>query len=238
MKKRSTRIAMSVLVALVTAGALLALPGCNDGEPDIGGIWSSSAEAERGIDALHMVISIYYQNTKYGSGQIQTTTIDVSGNDVHASSALFGQDFSEVFVVGGTQYTKIMGEEQWTQQPATLDRSQVTQQLEGFANLPDVASSQENVGVENIGGVEAWRLSFTLAPDEVSTLFSNVPASQLSANGGGNVDVWVDRKENYKVRYEALIRNALITEEIGYGDIRIVVAITDINQPISITPPL
>jgi hypothetical protein len=34
-----------------------------------------------------------------------------------------------------------------------------------------------------------------------------------------------------------VIRNAIIPEKIGNGDIRFVVSIRDINEPIEITPP-
>jgi len=217
---------------------LFAFPGCFGGEPSVDEIWEKSEEAENNINSLHMEIAIYYENTQFGGGQIQTTSINVSGDNVQATSALFGQSFSELVVVGGKQYTRTMGSEEWTEQTATVNRQTVTEQIEGFAALPNVASTSENLGVETLDGNEVYHLSFTLTPDEVKSVFQNVQASQLAANAGGDVDVWVEKDTYYRVKYEALVKNASITEQIGYGDIRIVTTITSINEPISITPPV
>lgn len=63
-------------------------------------------------------------------------------------------------------------------------------------------------------------------------------ASQLTSNAGGEVDVWVEEETSFRLKYEALIRNANITEQIGFGDIRVTATITSINEPISIAPPV
>jgi len=227
---------MSVL--LLAAAMLVAFPGCGGGIPSVEELWEESQKAEENINSLHMEISISYENTKFGGGQIQTTSINVSGENVQASSALFGQSFSEVIVVGGKQYSRTMGSEEWTEQTATVNRQTVTQQVEGFADLPNVASSSENLGLENLDGKEVYHLTFTLTPDEVKALFKNVQAAQLAANAGGQVDVWVQEDTKYRVKYEALVKNANITEQIGYGDIRVTTTITSINEPIAIAPPV
>ncbi|MBN2028210.1 MAG: hypothetical protein JW854_15785 [Actinobacteria bacterium] len=238
MEKRKTRLVLCILSVLLVAGMLLASPGCFGGEPSVDEIWEKSEEAENSINSLHMEIAIYYENTQFGGGQIQTTSINVSGDNVQANSALFGQSFSEIIVVGGKQYTRTMASEEWTEQTATINRQTVTEQVEGFADLPNVASTSENLGVENLDGEEVYHLSFTLTPDEVKSVFRNVQASQLAANAGGDVSVWVEKDTYYRVKYEALVKNASITEQIGYGDIRIVTTITSINEPITITPPV
>jgi hypothetical protein len=238
MSGKYVRFGMLILAVCLAAGLLAAIPGCFGGEPGVDEIWKKSQGADSRITSQHMDIAIYYQNTKYGSGQIQTMSIDASGNNIHAQNVLFGQSFSEVIRVGDKQYSRLMGSDKWTGEPASISIQTVTGQTEGFSNLPTTSTSQENLGVEMVNGVEAYHLSFALAPENVSSLFTNVSASQLSANAGGNVDVWVDKKDFYKLKYEALIRNALITNEIGYGDIRIVTSITEINKPISITPPV
>jgi hypothetical protein len=238
MKARRMRLGVCALALLLAAGMLFAFPGCFGGEPSVEEIWEKSQEAEKNITSLHMEISISYENTKFGGGQIQTTSINVSGDNVQATSALFGQSFSEVIVVNGVQYTRTMGSEEWTEQAATISRETVTQQVEGFADLPSVASTSENLGVETLNGVEVYHLHFVLTPDEVKSLFKSVEASQLAANAGGEVDVWVEKESGYRVKYEALVKNANITEQIGYGDIRVVTTITSINEPIAITPPV
>lgn len=229
---------LPVTVAMVLlTGLLTAFPGCGKGEPTLEEIWEKSTAAQDNITSMHMEIAIFYQNTKFGSGQIQTYTVDVNGDNVHLQNAIFGHTFSEVIVVGGKQYSRAMGEKEWKEQPASLTAQSATEQVKGFSNLPSVASTKENKGVEKLGGKETYHLYFGLAPDEIPNLFTNVPVSQLSAAAGADVDVWVEKDTFYRVKYEAVIKNVLIEEKIGYGDVRIVTNITDINQPISISPP-
>jgi len=238
MNGRKMRLGACMLAMLLAVGMLVTFPGCFGGEPGVEELWENSQKAEENINSLHMEIAIYYENTKFGGGQIQTTSINVSGDNVQASSALFGQSFSELIVVNGTQYTRTMGSEEWTEQAATVDRQTVTEQVAGFADLPNIASSSENLGVETLDGQEVYHLVFTLTPDEVKSLFKTVQPSQLAANAGGQVDVWVQKDTDYRVKYEALVKNASITEQIGYGDIRVVTTITSINEPIAIAPPV
>ncbi|MDI6874736.1 hypothetical protein [Candidatus Solincola sp.] len=229
-----------LVVAMVSATLcffLAAFPGCGKGEPTLEEIWEKSAEAQENVASLHMEIAIFYQNTKFGSGQIQTYTVDVSGNNVHLQNSIFGHTFSEVIVVGGKQYSRAMGQKEWQEQPVSLTAQSATEQVRGLANLPSVASTKENKGLEKVGGKEAYHLYFGLAPGEIPNLFSKVPVSQLSAASGADVDVWVEKDTYYRIKYEAVIRNVLIEEKIGYGDVRIVTNITEINQPISISPP-
>ncbi len=228
---------VAVAVCLSLCFLLTAFPGCGKGEPTLEEIWEKSAEAQENITSLHMEIAVFYQNTKFGSGQIQTYTVDVSGNNVHLQNSIFGHTFSEVVVVGGKQYSRAMGSEKWQEQPVSLSAQSATEQVRGFADLPSVASTRENKGLEKIGGKEAYHLYFGLSPGEIPNLFSKVPVSQLSAATGADVDVWVEKDTYYRIKYEAVIRNVLIEEKIGNGDVRIVTNITQINQPININPP-
>jgi hypothetical protein len=238
MKARYLRYSVVALSILLAAGLMMVVvSGCGGGEMSIEEIWEKSEEADQSVTSLHMEVNIYYQNTQYGGGLIQNTSIDVSGDNVHAQSSIFGQSFSEVIRVGGQQYSRYLGSDEWAEEPVSISAESVTSQISQFSTLPSVASSSENTGEENVGGVQTYHLSFTLSPQTVSSLFTDVPAEQLSANSGGTVDVWIDTGNFYKVKYEALISNVLITEEIGYGDVRIETTITNINQPITITPP-
>ena len=233
-----TRCFAVAAISLAMACLLLTLPGCFGGEPSLEEIWEKSTDAQDNITSLHMEIAVLYQNTKFGSGQIQTYTVDVSGNNVHLQNAIFGHTFSEVIVVGGKQYSRVMNETEWNEQPASVTAKGATEQMEGFSNLPSLASSKENKGIEKIGGKEVYHLTFGLSPDSISSLFKSVPVTQLSAAAGGSVDVWVEKETYYRVKYEALVQNVLITEQIGYGDVRVVTNVSEINQPISISPPV
>lgn len=237
MKKSRSRWAVSILAMLLFASLLVAFPGCFGGEPGVEEIWENSQEADNNINSYHMEIAILYENTDLGGGQIQTFTYDVNGNNVHATGSIFGQSFSEIIVVGGKQYSRTMGQEEWTEQAVTVNPQAVSENLGGFADLPAIATSSENLGLETVDGQEVYHLAFTLDPEDVAGLFGSVDPAQLSANAGGNVDVWVEKDTDYRIKYEALVRNVLITQQIGYGDTHLIINITNINEPVNINPP-
>jgi hypothetical protein len=140
--------------------------------------------------------------------------------------------------VGGTQYTRLplAGQPDWTEQPAPSGTQPAAEQLGGFGDLPSIATASENLGIETVNGREVYHLRFTLTPDEISQLFRNVEPAQLQANSGGEVDVWIDKETNYRVKYEAVVRNVSI-QTVGNGDVRMTINITNINEPININPP-
>jgi hypothetical protein len=238
MKGRKVRLGTLILAVFLMASLMLALPGCFGGDPSVEELWQKSQEADKDINSFHMEVAILYENTKFGGGQIQTYTYDVNGNNVHATGAIFGTSFSEIIVVGGKEYSRMAGGQEWTEQAVSFDRQSVSDQVESFAALPSIASSSQNLGVENLGGSEVYHLNFSLSAQELGELFKNVQPSQLSSSTGGEVDVWVEKETNYRVKYEALVRNALIDDPVGYGDIRLTINITNINQPINITAPI
>jgi hypothetical protein len=185
-----------------------------------------------------MEISSYYENTQYGSGQIQSIIIDVSGDDLHEQDLLLGQVYFEYMRAGGSQYVKDMDSGTWSEAPAEQPSTDASEYTSQFLELPSIAATQEHVGSETVEGVEAEHFHFTLTSDGIIEMFSSQFSYDLSESTGGEVDVWIDSEDYYMVRYELLIRNANITEQIGHGDIRFVVSIRDINQAIEITPPL
>jgi hypothetical protein len=228
-----------ILSAAILLGVtlLVAIPGCG-GTPSIEEIWQKSQEAEESITSKHYIVNIYYQDTEFGSGLVETTVIDVSGENGHVQRTLFGQDFSEYILVDGKQYSRVMGSDEWTVETALIGIDTATQQIRDLADLPSLASSQENLGLETVSGMEVYHLVFELPPQNVAAAFPSVSASELAANQGATVDVWIDENDFYKVKYQALIKNKLITEQVGYGNMLVLIDITDINEPISITPPV
>ncbi|MEW6554016.1 MAG: hypothetical protein AB1384_06995 [Actinomycetota bacterium] len=208
------------------------------GELSIDELWARAQEADSAIESWHMEIASYYENTQYGSGQIQSIIIDVSGEDLHEQDLLLGQVYFEYIRTGGRQYVKDMDSGTWNEASAEQPSTDASEYTSRFLELPSVAATQEHVGSETIEGVEAERFRFTLNSDGVKEMFSAQPSFDFSENTGGEVDVWIDSDDYYMVRYELLIRNVIIPEKIGHGDIRFVVSIRDINQPIEITPPV
>lgn len=243
MRIRFFRWSALLLVAIAGASVLLAYAaGCGGKkeakELSIDDMWQKAAEADTNISSWHMEIASYYENTKYGGGQIQSIIIDVNGDDLHEQDLLLGQVYFEYMRVGGKQYNKDMASGNWTEVPATSTGDTASEVTSQFLELPSVAESQEHVGTETIGDQEAERFHFTLTPQSVIGMFATQPSFDFSQNSGGEVDVWIDSNGYYMLRYELLIRNVIIPEQIGTGDIRFVVNIRDINEPIEITPPI
>ena len=245
---KQARIGKAALAsALLCSALLLAVSaGCGEGtkeseaasELSMDEMWTRAQEADSDIDSWHMEITSYYENTQYGSGQIQSIIIEVNGEDIHEQDLLLGQVYFEYKVVDGKQYNKDMTDGTWFEVPADGDSSSATEYTSQFLELPDLAESQENLGTESIDEEDAEHFKFTLTSDGVNQMFQAQPSFDFSENAGGEVDVWIDSDEYYLVRYELLIRGAIITEKIGKGDIRFVVSIRDINEPIEITPPI
>ncbi len=208
------------------------------GELSIEELWARAQEADTAIDSWHMEIASYYENTQYGSGQIQSIIIDVNGEDLHEQDLLLGQVYFEYIRVGDKQYIKDMDSGAWSEAPAEQMSTDTSEYTSQFLELPSIAATQEHVGSETIEETEAERFHFTLGSEGVNEMFSAQPSFDLSESTGGEVDVWIDSDEYYMVRYELVIRNAIIPEKIGHGDIRFVVGIRDINQPIEIAPPV
>ncbi len=228
--------------ALLLAAAVGCGAGAGGGEEasdlSIGELWARAQEADSGIASLHMEIASYYENTQYGSGPIQSIIIDVSGEDIHERDLLLGQVYFEYKRVGGKQYVKDMQSGTWSEVPGshgTADRSEYASQ---FLELPSLAASQEHVGTETIDEGKAEHYRFTLSPESAKEMFSAQPSFDFSENAGADVDVWIDSDQFHLVRYELVIRNVIISEKIGHGDVRFVVNIRDINEAIEITPPI
>jgi len=237
----------ALAAALFCSSLLLAVAvGCggstdgseNASELSIDDLWARAQEADTAIESWHMEIASYYENTQYGSGQIQSIIMDVDGEDIHEQDLLLGQVYFEYKRVGDKQYSKDMASGTWAAAPAdqaTTDASEYTSQ---FLELPAIAATQEHIGAETIDEGEAEHFRFTLSPEGVKEMFSAQPSFDFSENTGADVDVWIDSDEFYLVRYDLVIRNAIIPEKIGHGDIRFVVNIRDINEAIEITPPI
>jgi hypothetical protein len=235
-----------ISVAMFTLFLAVSTLGCGgsaDGgekasELSIEELWARAQEADTAIESWHMEIASYYENTQYGSGQIQSIIIDVNGEDLHEQDLLLGQVYFEYVRARDKQYIKDMDSGTWSEAPAEQPSTDTSEYTSQFLELPSIAATQEHVGSETVEEVEAERFHFTLSNDGVKEMFSAQPSFDFSENTGGEVDVWIDSDDYYMVRYELLIHNVIIPEKIGHGDIRFVVSIRDINQPIEITPPV
>ena len=241
-KERLALTAVIFCSALLLAAAVGCGGGTNEAEKaselSIEELWARAEEADTAIDSWHMEIASYYENTQYGSGQIQSIIIDASGEDIHEQDLLLGQVYFEYMRIGGKQYNKDMTNGTWVEAPADQASTDTSEYTSQFLELPSLAATQEHLGTETIDEGEAEHFRFTLSSEGVKGMFSSQPSFDFSENTGGEVDVWIDSDKYYLVRYDLVIRNVIIPEKIGHGDIRFVVSIRDINETIEISPPV
>jgi hypothetical protein len=233
----ATLLCLSLLLAFTAGCGSQAREDEGAADLSIEEFWERAQGADTSIESWHMEIASYYENTQYGSGQIQSIIIDVSGEDMHEQDLLLGQVYFEYKRVGGRQYNKDMESGTWAEVPAEQSTPAATEYTSQFLELPSLAETQEHVGADTIDGRDTEHFRFTLSPEGVKRMFSAQPSFDFTMNTGGEVEVWIDGAEYYMVRYELVIRDVIIPEKIGNGDIRFVVNIRNINEPIDIKPP-
>ncbi len=244
MQKNSFRVGGFFLALLMGGGLVAAVfTGCGGGgtkasKMSIDEVWAKAGDTEKIINSEHMEIAIYYENTTYGSGQARSLIIDLNGKDFHLQNLLFGSVVSEDIQVGGKHYSKDISKSTWSEVAGEAQDTSTTEVNSQFLELPSIASSQERVGTEMLGDVQTEHYRFTLSPDAAIEIFPPTPPADFSTTTGGEVDVWIESSDYNMVRYELVIRNVKITDEIGIGDVRFLVNVTKINEPIEITPPI
>jgi hypothetical protein len=194
-------------------------------------------QADKTIKSMSMKVAISYENTSIGSGQVEAQSLDINGDDLHYQRSVLGQNYIEVIRVNNKQYART-GDGQWSEVALNISSETALQQTGQVTDLPTLASSSENLGIETIEGKSAYHLTFTLPPENVGTVFSSVPPAEVAQNKGGKVDVWVEKDKYFRIRQEALINNVLITDKLGYSDLRIVTSVSSINEPITINSPM
>lgn len=239
--RASALLALSAacLIALVLAGCGGAAGDAEEArEVTIDDVWSKAQEAEKELASWHMEIASYYENTAYGGGPIQSIIIEVEGDDLHEKDLMLGQVYSEYIRAGGKQYSRDMASGAWEEVPVEGEDDDPGERFPSqVMELPSLADSQEYMGTESIDSRDAERFRFTLSPAAVREMFAAQPTFDFSQNRGGVVDVWIDARDYYMSRYELVIKNVGIPEQIGIGDIRFVVNIRDVNEDMDIEPP-
>jgi len=245
-RARTTLVACWVFVSLLTSFLVLfSASGCGgeraaegvEETPNLEELWSRACQAESALNSWRMTIDSYYENTQYGSGQIQSIVIEVSGDDVYERDLLMGQTYYEYKRVGGKHYVRDAKGGAWRETTEEVGREGGYQASSQFPELPSMASAQERVGRETLDGREAEHFHLLLDAEGVKGMFADTRSIDLSQNGGGEVDLWIDSRDFYLLRYELLIRNVILPQDIGRADMRFVVSIEDINAPISIEAP-
>lgn len=244
--RRSFRFGVLPLTLLMLVFAALSLSaGCGekDGVSGIDELLKEAQKAGEAVQSYHMVLSMSYENEPSGSVKTEELVIDIDGEDVQLKDTFFdpqtgeGMVIQEAVRVGDKQYKRDFTSEEWVEEPASLNEEAASTYTAHITDFASNSSSREDLGEEEINGVTAVHVRFVLSPEDVLSLMTDIPQSNLSDNAGGQVDIWIARDTFYPVRYELLFRNVMVAEDIGNADVKILIDITGINQPIDINPP-
>jgi outer membrane lipoprotein-sorting protein len=223
----------------------VAIIGCggNDASSQIKDLINKAARAGEGISSYRMSLVMFLETGQTDSIKTDEMLIAINGNDVSLKETFYSTETDEGTVVqesirvGDRQYSRDITNQQWTEvEPSPIEEAAASY-TSHIGDFISYSSSAEIVGDENVNGVMATHIRFQLSVQDVASLLPSTPQSNLDTNQGGQVDIWIDKGIYYPVKYDMLFRNVLVGEEFGYADVRIVIDITDINNPIEITPP-
>jgi outer membrane lipoprotein-sorting protein len=240
---RGAGILCLLTIAFITLSAIL---GCGGGgiSPEIKNLMDGAAAAGGNIDSYHMVLSMSLDSGQTDRIKTEELVIDINGNDASLKDTIYSPDtakstvIQEVVRVGDKQFAKDIKSGQWQEeQPSAIEEaaSTYTSHISDFVSN---STSVEDLGEERANGVEATHLRFQLSPQNVVNLLPSTPQSNLDANGGGQVDIWIDKDNYYPVKYEMLFRNVIVGEGMGYVDVIVAINVSDINKAVEIKAPV
>jgi hypothetical protein len=242
MHARQVRWGVLIIAALTGTSLLFAsVVGCGGGTTgatNIDDVWDEIKQANENINSLHREIAIYYENTQFGSGQVESMITDSNGEDVYDRTLIFDQVISEDMYFNGKQYSKDVTTNKWEEVPVISNDIGSNEYGPQLLDLLSQASSKQYVGEENIAGKQVKHWHFSLGPAFATSMLVSQPPFDLSQNTGSDVDLWIADNNFYIMRCEIVIHDVLITNEIGTGDLRFVINFSKINEPIEITSPI
>ena len=240
--------AVVAILSLLAASFLLISIGCGGngaGLSEVESLIKSAEEAGEHVDSYHMVLSMYIESAETGSSLTEELVLEISGDDARMMDTIYNPETGEslgseeVIRAGDKQYRKNIGSDRWVEdEEVTLSEEAAGGYTTYIGEFLTNSISNENLGDEEVNGVTAAHLRFELSPENIRSLMTNVPASSLEGSPGGQVDIWLEKENDYPVRYELLFRGVVLGQYVESGDVRIVIDITAINQPITITAPI
>jgi len=246
-RRSFTSTAVAILSFLVIS-VLLVFTGCGEDGADpseVEGMIKRAEEAGEQVDSYHMVLTMYIESGEAGSTITEELVLEISGDDARMLDTIYDPETGEslgseeVIRVGDKQYRKNIGSDRWVEdEEATLSEEAAAGYTTYISEFLTNSISNENLGEEEVNGVTAVHLRFELSPENIRSLMTNVPASSLEGSPGGQVDIWLEKETDYPVRYELLFRGVTLGQYIDSADVRIVIDITSINQPVNITAPI
>jgi hypothetical protein len=249
MRNRRSSVATTAAALFITViCVLLIFTGCGGdgaGSSEVESLIRKAEEAGEQVDSYHMVLTMYIESAETGSTITEELVLEISGDDAHMTDTIYNPETGEslgseeVIRVGDRQYRKNIGSDQWVEdEEATLSEEAAGGYTAYIGEFLTNSISSENLGEEEVNGVTAVHLRFELSTENIKSLMTNVPASSLEGSPGGQVDVWLEKEENYPVRYELLFRGVILGQYVESADVRIIIDITAINQPVTITAPV
>jgi hypothetical protein len=235
--------ASALLVPAIIALSLLA--GCGGGGgSEAKGLLGQAEKAGGSIDSYHTSLAMFFEGGQQDGMKTEELVIDINGGDVRLKDTFYnpetgeGTVIQEVVRIGEKQYRRDLSSGAWVEEEPSLSEEAAATYTSHITDFASNSSSAEKIGVEEMNGVNAAHLRFALSPGNVSSLLPNVPPSNLESNQGGQVDIWIDESNFYPVKYDLLFRNVTIGQGMSNADVRLVIDITGINQPIDIAPPI
>lgn len=234
----------AALFILVVSMSLLS-GGCGGGDSDsVESLIQRAEKAGEQVDSYHMVLTMYIEGEELGVIKTEELVMEISGDDARMLDTIYNPDTGEslgseeVVRVGDAQFRKSIGTDQWVQEEASLSEEAAGGYTTYISEFLTNSVSSRNMGEEEVEGITSVHLRFELSQENIRNLMTNIPASNLEGSPGGQVDIWLQKETNYPVRYELLFRGVALGQFAESADVRIVIAISSINQPVTITPPL
>lgn len=239
--RRTLALALAALVLV----AFLAGCGGNAASGEVKELLAKAQDAAETIDSYRMVLTMFFEGEDAGSTKTEELAIDFCGGDINLTDTFFdpetgeGTVIQEVIRLGDMQWAWDMSSDTWIEQEPSLDE----EVIEAYKpHISEVLHNSESAmvleGEEEVNGVTASHMRFELSAENVTALLPDIPRSSLEGNTGGQLDVWLDARDHYIVKYELFFWNVAVQEGYGNVDIHIVIDITGINQPIEIASPI
>lgn len=232
---------ITLALAIVILVPILAIGNCGGGG-EARELLEKASSAVGGMNSYHMTVSSYGENPDIGKVHTEELAADIDGDNIRIKDTFFdmgGQTRGtlEIVKIGNKQYTKDVKSDAWSVDKATLSEGDISAYTKNISDFLTRAGSSKSLGEEEINGITARHLLFTLSPQQVSDLGSGSSSQNFDYNEGGQVDIWIDPSTYYPVRYELVFKHIWVGST-SYADVQYVVNVTRINEPITITPPI
>jgi lipoprotein LprG len=233
MVMRRILLAVLAVAAVAVAGCTPDSPARTEPLPDGGALLGEAATAARDISSAHFTLSV--------DGTIPAITVHSAEGDLtrqggpagaakgQVSMELFGNLFDGEFVVVNDR-VYIKGPTGGFQQlPAALlanvyDPSAILDPQRGIANVLANVQNAKTEGVEDLSGTPTFRVSGRVGKDAASSI---VPGIESDVD----IKFWLRRDNRQPVRASVTMPGA--DGKTG----TVVVTLSDVNKPVTITPP-